>query len=46
VDYWLDLFIGKTWKEFRDSGANIRDFVREGAIRSGPSNKVIFSYVI
>ena len=26
MDYWLDLFTGKTWKEFRDSGANISGF--------------------
>ena len=26
MDYWLDLFTGRTWKEFRDSGANISGF--------------------
>jgi hypothetical protein len=26
VNYWLDLFTGRTWKEFRDRGANISGF--------------------
>lgn len=29
MNYWLDLFTGTTWQEFRKAGANISGF-REG----------------
>lgn len=33
MNYWLDLFTGETWEEFRKSGANISGF-RERMRRS------------
>jgi hypothetical protein len=26
MTYWLDLFTGQTWKEFREAGANLSGF--------------------
>jgi len=26
MNYWLDLFTGTTWKEFRDDGAKVSGF--------------------
>lgn len=26
MNYWLDLFTGKTWQEFRDAGATVSGF--------------------
>jgi hypothetical protein len=26
MNYWLDLFTGTTWREFRDAGANVSGF--------------------
>jgi len=26
MGYWLDLFTGTTWREFRDAGANVSGF--------------------
>lgn len=32
MNYWLDLFTGTTWKQFRDAGANISGF-RESQVK-------------
>jgi len=26
MNYWIDLFTGTTWREFRDAGANVSGF--------------------
>lgn len=41
MNYWLDLFTGTTWKEFRDSGANVSGFrhrMRNAAKRIQPGD--------
>ncbi len=35
MNYWLDLFTGTTWQEFRKAGANISGF-REGMRPNAP----------
>jgi len=47
VDYWLDLFTGRTWKEFRDSGANISGFRerRRNTVKSIKSGDILLCYL-
>jgi hypothetical protein len=47
MDYWLDLFTGKTWKEFRDSGANISDFRerRRNTVKSIKPGEILLCYL-
>jgi len=47
MDYWLDLFTGKTWKEFRDSGANISGFRerRRNTVKSIKPGDILLCYL-
>jgi predicted RNA-binding protein len=47
VDYWLDLFTGRTWKEFRDSGANVSGFRerRRNTVKSIKPGDILLCYL-
>lgn len=47
MNYWLDLFTGKTWKEFRDSGANISGFRqrRRNTVKSIQPGDILLCYL-
>jgi len=38
MNYWLDLFTGTTWREFRDAGANVSGF-RAKQVKSAKQTK-------
>lgn len=47
MDYWLDLFTGRTWKEFRDSGANVSGFRerRRNTVKSIKPGDILLCYL-
>ena len=47
MDYWLDLFTGRTWKEFRDYGANISGFRerRRNTVKSIKPGDILLCYL-
>lgn len=47
VSYWLDLFTGTTWKEFRDAGATISGFRkrRQKAVQSIEKGDILLAYL-
>ena len=47
MDYWLNLFTGRTWKEFRDSGANISGFRerRRNTVKSIKPGDILLCYL-
>lgn len=47
MDYWLDLFTGRTWKEFRDYGANVSGFRerRRNTVKSIKPGDIFLCYL-
>jgi hypothetical protein len=47
MDYWLDLFTGKTWEEFRSCGAKVTGFrgVRATTVRRIPKGDILLCYL-
>jgi len=41
MNYWLDLFTGTTWKEFRDAGAGVSGFSTK---RRSVAQRVVLSH--